>query len=153
MAATFVEAITHPLLLTCAAALVITQGMKLFLYSLRDRKIPWHMIFSTGDMPSSHASIVTALATGIFLLEGLTSLFIASLVFASVVVRDALGVRWLAGQQSIAINKILTNLRKEGRVNIDNVRELLGHTPLQVYVGCALGFLVALAVYGVSAWT
>ncbi len=142
----------HPLLLTCVAALVFTQGAKLLLYYLRDKKIPWRMAFSTGGMPSAHAAIVTALTVGVFLWDGPTSLFVVSFIFAGVVVRDALGVRWLAGQQSIVINKILTSLRKDGKINAKNVRELLGHTPLQVYVGCALGFLIAIAVYEVSAW-
>ncbi len=153
MLETLIKAVTHPLLLTCIAALVITQGIKLLLYSLRDKKIPWHMVLSTGGMPSSHASIVTALTVGVLLFDGPTSLFVISLIFAGVVVRDALGVRWLAGEQSIAINKIIMSLREEGKINIKNVRELLGHTPLQVYVGCALGLLIALATYGVSMWT
>lgn len=147
-----IAAISHPLMITAALTLIASQGSKLLIYYLRDKKIDWSRIFSTGGMPSAHSALVTAMWVGVFLWDGPTTLFVVAVVVAGVVVRDALGVRWLAGMQSIAINKIINNLKKEKRIHIENVRELLGHTPLQVYVGCVLGFLVAVSYYGVTTW-
>lgn len=138
-----------PLLVVCLVTIVIAQGTKLAIYYFRDRKIMWPLLLSTGGMPSSHAATVSALVAGILLFEGPTTLFVASLVFAGVVIRDALGVRWLAGQQSIVLNKIIRELRKEGKMKVGYLKELLGHTPLQVYAGCALGVIVAAITYGV----
>lgn len=147
-----VTAITHPLLITVALALIAAQGSKLFTHYRHGKKLDFSLILSTGGMPSTHSSIVTALCVGVFLWDGPTSLFVVTVVVAGIVIRDALGVRWLAGMHSIAINKIIKSLKKERTIHIENVRELLGHTPLQVYVGCALGFFIALAYYGVMSW-
>ena len=149
--AIFTAVTPSPLLAVCLVTIVIAQGTKIAIYYFRDQKISWPLILSTGGMPSSHAATVTSLTVGILLFEGPTTLFVISFVFAGVVIRDALGVRWLAGQQSIVINKILRELHKEGRMNVGYLKELLGHTPLQVYAGCALGVLVAALTYGVWA--
>lgn len=147
-----IAAITHPLLITVALALIAAQGSKIFIYYLRDKKIDLSRIFSTGGMPSTHSSVITAMMAGVFLWDGPTSLFVITVVIAGIVVRDALGVRWLAGMQSIAINKIINNLKNQKKIQIENVKEVLGHTTIQVYVGCALGFFVALAYYLVMSW-
>ena len=101
---------------------------------------------NTGSMPSSHTSSVVSLATAIGIKEGIqSSLFTFSVVFAVVVMYDATGVRRAAGKQASVLNKIVDNIKKrEGYAIIEeNLKELLGHTPLEVFGGAVLGVIIA----------
>ena len=96
-------------------------------------------------MPSSHSAVVTSLATLIGKNEGVDStIFALALIFAMVVMYDAAGVRRAAGKQAHLLNKIietpgLTNVEVQERLV-----EVLGHTPLQVFIGAAIGIIVGL---------
>ncbi|KAG0489397.1 hypothetical protein HPP92_008208 [Vanilla planifolia] len=96
-------------------------------------------------MPSSHSATVVALATAIGLQEGVdASSFALAAVLASVVMYDASGIRLHAGRQAELLNQILCELPPEHPLSsVRPLRELLGHTPVQVVAGAILGFLVA----------
>ncbi len=96
-------------------------------------------------MPSSHSSLVVALATAVGLTQGFGSpLFAVAVVLAFVVMYDAQGIRRQAGNQARIINKMLQNVENAG-IKVDkNLKELLGHTPIQVLGGTLLGIIVAL---------
>ena len=97
---------------------------------------------SSGGMPSSHSAISVCLATIMGMQYGFESgIFAFSVVFALVVMADAAGVRRAAGKQAALLNK-LANSTKEFRAEKD-LKELLGHTPVEVFAGAALGILVA----------
>ncbi len=90
--------------------------------------------------------MVTALATSIGFYEGIgSSVFILSLCYGTVVVRDALGVRRAAGLQAQALNKLGNQVATQGDIDFTPVREIHGHTSAEVSVGILLGFFIAIA--------
>lgn len=105
------------------------------------------MIWRTGGMPSSHSALVTALCTTMACKHGIFSdTFMISFVFLMVVIRDAFGVRRSSGIQAKKINDIGQELKqKEILPDYKTIKEVNGHTPMQVILGCVLGFLVGLA--------
>lgn len=105
------------------------------------------LLWRTGGMPSSHSSIVCSLCTTIGIRNGIHSdLFFISFVFLLVVVRDAFGVRRASGIQAKKINELGNDLKEKNIVNeYKSIKEVNGHTPMQVILGCLLGFLIGLA--------
>ncbi len=127
-------------------ALIISQTLKVIISLFTDKRLNFRKFLDTGSMPSSHTASVVSLTTAIGIFEGLNSvLFALSTVFAIVVMYDASGVRRAAGKQATVLNKIVENIRKkEGHTILEeNLKELLGHTPLEVIAGAALGVAVA----------
>jgi len=127
-------------------SLITAQSLKVIFSLIFERKINFRKFIDTGSMPSSHTSSVVSLATSIGILEGYNSLLFAiSVVFATVVMYDSTGVRMAAGKQAALLNKIVDNLhKKDGRRLLENnLKELLGHTPLEVLGGAFLGFIIA----------
>ena len=104
------------------------------------------LIWTTGGMPSSHSAVVSSLTTAIGFKEGINSpLFILSLFYSFIIIRDALGVRKAAGTQAIAINQVLGELYKHFHIRIKPVKEIHGHRISEVFVGIVLGFFLAVA--------
>ncbi|WP_293170637.1 divergent PAP2 family protein [Oceanithermus sp.] len=127
---------------------VVAQSLKLIVYYLLERRWSWERLLESGGMPSSHSAMVTALATGVGLETGLDSpLFAVALVFALIVMYDATGIRRAAGQQAELLNDLVEELRAvlhEG-FKPKPLKELLGHTYLEVAMGTLLGVSVAWA--------
>jgi len=99
----------------------------------------------TGGMPSSHAAGVAALSTSVGLLAGFTSLlFGVTLYFSLVVMYDAAGLRRAAGRQAAILNRLIDEHFKNPEEGTHRLMELLGHTPLEVFVGAVLGVASAL---------
>lgn len=125
---------------------VVAQGLKLVIYSLLERRWSWERMLESGGMPSSHSATVAALATGVGLETGLDStLFAVTMIFALIVMYDATGIRRAAGQQAELLNDLVEELRTvlhEG-FKPTPLKELLGHTYLEVLMGAILGVLVA----------
>ena len=96
-------------------------------------------------MPSSHSAVVTTLASLVGKYEGVdTPIFAMSVVFAMVVMYDAAGVRRAAGKQASVLNKIVKTPSLSGVDVQEKLVEVLGHTPLQVFVGAFIGIVVGL---------
>jgi acid phosphatase family membrane protein YuiD len=103
------------------------------------------LLFASGGMPSSHSALVTALAITVGMTTGFDSpLFAVSAFLAAIVMSDAAGVRQAAGKQAQKINLIVEELLAGHPLNEEHLRELLGHTPVQVAVGSLIGFIGAL---------
>jgi acid phosphatase family membrane protein YuiD len=103
------------------------------------------LLWKTGGMPSSHSALVTALAVAIGFQEGInSSLFGLSLFYGMLIIRDAMGVRRAAGLQARAINAMGSQLRDTQQVEFTPVKEVHGHTPMEVVVGILLGLFIAL---------
>lgn len=102
-------------------------------------------IVTNGGMPSSHASSVSALCAASVIMYGFSSFqFAFSFLFALIVMNDAIGVRYETGKHSKVLKKII----KEGDMEMDvNLRVAVGHTPLQVVFGSALGVAIALVLH------
>jgi acid phosphatase family membrane protein YuiD len=139
------ELLANRILLVALGAWLLAQTLKVLIYLWRDRRINLRHLVSSGGMPSAHSALVTALATGVGLTEGLRSpLFAIALVFAAIVMYDAAGVRQAVSAQARILNRMLDEIFVEQRFNEKRLRELIGHTPVEVVVGATLGLLVAL---------
>ena len=124
-------------------AWTIAQTAKVLIALLKTRHLDISLWASPGGMPSSHAAFVSALATTVGLDQGFDSaLFAACVVFASVVMYDAAGVRRAASIQARIINQIVDELFHGQPVREERLRELLGHTPVEVLVGSLVGIVV-----------
>ncbi|HEY9644794.1 MAG TPA: divergent PAP2 family protein [Chroococcidiopsis sp.] len=126
-------------------ACVLAQALKLVIELIRHRKVSVRTLVTTGGMPSSHSALVTALATGVGQTSGWASNeFAIATIFAIIVMYDAAGVRQAAGKQARILNKLLDELfQEDSKFNEARLKELLGHTPIQVFAGCILGVVVS----------
>lgn len=129
---------------------LLAQIYKVFTPLLKGQKIQWMKIIQTGGMPSSHASTVTTLTTGLLFLEGPHSVsFAISFVFAIIVIYDATGIRRQAGEHAKALNKIFNEKKSQSNEEvIKQFKEFLGHTPYEVFWGIILGIVVAYVFKG-----
>lgn len=130
----------------CICSWFIAQALKVIIYYARNRRLDFHYLISSGGMPSSHSSVVCTLAASVGCIAGWSSIsFAISAVMAFVVMYDAANVRKAAGEQAKILNYIMEH-RKEMRPEFlsKELKELLGHTPLQVFAGALLGILIGL---------
>lgn len=139
----------NDVLQTAFLAWLIAQMIKVFLVLIKEKKFDFTRITGSGGMPSSHSSFSVSLAVAVGFSAGFDSvIFALAAAFSIVVMYDATGVRRSAGQQAVILNKIV---EKIGRENIaetgKKLKELLGHTPVQVLAGALLGIAVAAARY------
>jgi acid phosphatase family membrane protein YuiD len=126
-------------------AWAIAQVLKVGWTSARERRLNLRVLAETGGMPSSHAAIVMGLTAAIGRLNGVGSAtFAIALIFSIVVMYDAQGVRRAAGRQAALLNRLVEDMVSLRPFQEDRLRELLGHTPVEVLVGAALGVLVGL---------
>jgi acid phosphatase family membrane protein YuiD len=132
-----------------ALAWGIAQVIKVVVDSVQNRRIDIRRFASAGGMPSSHTALVLSLTTVIGSRRGITSPeFAICAVFSSVVMYDATGVRRAAGRQAQVINRIIDDLFHQQGIKEERLRELVGHTPIEVIAGGLLGVLVALIFLG-----
>ncbi|MBI4364547.1 MAG: divergent PAP2 family protein [Candidatus Latescibacteria bacterium] len=141
------ETASNPLFHALASGFLV-QLSKVLTFLLREKKINVRRFVETGGMPSSHAASVSALSTCVALREGVDSvLFNVVLFFSLVVMYDAAGLRRAAGRQASLLNRILhEHIQLRGAPH-ERLRELLGHTPLEVLVGAIIGVLFSIAIY------
>jgi uncharacterized protein len=125
-------------------AWALAQVIKIPLDYLRTRRWNWALLLTTGGMPSSHSALMTATTLAIGLYYGLDSpVFALGIVITMIVTYDAAGVRQQAGIHAQRINVIVAELLKGHQINERELREMLGHTPLEVAGGILLGLAVA----------
>ena len=141
----FIANFKFSIILTTVLAWLIAQTLKVLIGAFREKRFNFKWFVGTGGMPSSHAAAVSAMAASAGLQAGLSSpLFALALLFAIVVIFDSQGVRRASGQQAEILNKILDDIYWKHRIKEDRLKELLGHTPIEVLTGTALGVLIAL---------
>lgn len=127
---------------------LIAQLTKMAICLIQSRRLDFRYLASTGGMPSAHSSLVSSLTTMIALTEGFDSpMFAVSVVFASVVMFDAQTVRAAAGKQARLLNQIVDELFQEHHLSETKLKELLGHTRLEVFFGLLTGIVTALATF------
>lgn len=132
-------------LLAPIAAWAMAQGFKFVREGIRHHRLDFRRLVGTGGMPSSHSALTAALAAEIGKREGVNSaLFTLAVVFALVVMYDAAGLRRSVGKQAEALNRIFDDLSHMRGVQEQRLRELVGHTPMQVVIGAALGIATGL---------
>jgi len=140
----FQEISANRVLMTTFSAWVIAQAMKVFIGLIRQKRIDFRWFIGSGGMPSSHAAGATCLATSVGLVQGFESVYFAlAASFAIVVMFDAQGVRRSTGRQARILNKITDDIYWQGKIKETRLRELIGHTPVEVFIGGILGIVIA----------
>ena len=130
-------------LLAPIVAWSICQVAKVTLTSIRQHRLNLRVLAETGGMPSSHSAIVMGLTAAIGKYSGLSSAaFAIALIFSFVVMYDAAGLRRAAGRQAEVLNRLVEDLVHMRGVQEMRLRELLGHTPMEVLVGAVIGIAV-----------
>ena len=132
-------------LLAPLVAWAIAQAAKVILTSMRQRRLNLRVLAETGGMPSSHAAIVMGMTAAVGKYAGVSSAaFAIALIFSFVVMYDAAGLRRAAGRQAAILNRLVEDLVHMRGMQEQRLRELLGHTPVEVLVGALLGIAVGL---------
>ena len=139
--------------LATASSLCMAQILKMIIFIISHRRGRFldaitTVIWRTGGMPSSHSAVVCALVTSIGFTEGIsTNLFVFSFWFALVVLRDAMGIRRSAGLLAKGLNTLGKQVSEKTGLDFHLVKEIQGHTPLEVIVGCLLGIFIAVGLH------
>ena len=151
------DLLSNPIAVSAALGWFSAQFIKTVLYFIINHEFNAERIFGSGGMPSSHSSTVCALAASTAFIYGTGGFeFPMAFFFAFIVMYDATGVRKETGEQARVINELVEEWREMGR-NIESLepmeqlKELVGHTPLQVAAGALLGVLIAYIVCTVMA--
>lgn len=138
---------TNPFLMTSIGSWFIAQLLKVIINAIVNKKLDFERLVGDGGMPSGHSATVSSLATITALLCGPASFqFAMAAVFAIVVCHDATGVRHETGKQAQMLNEIIQILDSEDLPEV-KLKELVGHTPLQVVMGILIGIANACFVY------
>ena len=133
--------------LAVVLAWFLSQTFKVIRGVLTQGRFNFRWLFDTGGMPSSHSATVAALATSAGLYYGFRSMpFLITTVFTVITMFDAAGVRRAAGRQASVLNKMIEDLYQKGQVPEGRLKELLGHTPVEVFAGAFVGIVISLIV-------
>jgi acid phosphatase family membrane protein YuiD len=140
----FTEFYRNKIFLTTLSAWIIAQTIKVAIGVVRQRRFDFRWFVGTGGMPSSHTCGASCLSTAVGLTYGFDSVYFAlAASFALVVMFDAQGVRRATGRQAHILNRIMDDIYWQGKIEEGRLRELIGHTPLEVIAGFVLGVLIA----------
>lgn len=144
----FAEIIRNKIFMTTLSAWIIAQTIKVSVGVIREKKFDFRWFVGTGGMPSSHAAGASCLAAAVGLENGFDSVYFAlAAAFALVVMFDAQGVRRASGRQARVLNKITEDIYWQGRIDDARLRELIGHTPVEVIAGFLLGVIIAFVAH------
>ena len=139
----------YEVILVAFSGIVTAQIIKFLLHLIIKRSMDLRLFNTTGGMPSSHSAGVMGLSTAVGLIKGFDSIeFAIALGYAFIVMYDAAGVRRAAGKQAACLNKIIMDLYNQDLQEAGGkLKELLGHTPMQVLVGALYGVAYAFLIH------
>lgn len=133
----------NPVLVAALSAWALAQLIKVPLEYLRSRQWDWTLLLRAGGMPSSHSALVASATHAIGLFFGFNSpLYALSFVLAMIVIYDATGIRRQAGKHAAIINAMIRDLAAGHPLREEQLREVLGHTPLEALGGTLLGIII-----------
>lgn len=140
----FNEILDNKIIWVSLLAWFIAQFIKVLLTIMFGKQLDLTRFVGSGGMPSSHSALVVSMATSIGYSNGFnSSIFALSATVALIVMYDAAGVRRAAGKQAAVLNEIVEELQAHRGIREEKLKELLGHTPIEVIAGAALGILIA----------
>jgi uncharacterized protein len=132
---------------------ICAQGLKILIGLLYERKLNLNWLFRTGGMPSAHSAAVAALAVSSGKELGFSSPFFAvTCVYALIMMFDAQTWRRSVGVQAKILNKIMDDLHAKKKIHDSRLKEILGHTPIEVFVGALIGICMPLLIYQIRHW-
>ena len=141
----------NDVLLSALVAWITAQFLKIPMEYLRSRRWKWAMVFAAGGMPSSHSALIIGATQAIGLHQGYDSpLFALGVVISMIVTYDAAGVRRQAGKHAERINILFEELMRGQMPDEKELREVLGHTPLEVAGGVLWGIVVATLMWSLG---
>jgi acid phosphatase family membrane protein YuiD len=144
MIALLKEFAANKILITTLCSWIIAQALKVLVGYIMEKKVDFRWFVGTGGMPSSHTAGASCLAAAIGFQYGFDNvLFALAASFALVVMFDAQGVRRASGKQARILNKIMDDIYWQGKMQEGRLRELIGHTPLEVVGGFIVGVVIA----------
>lgn len=141
--------IHNKVFISAVIAWLVAQMLKTIIFAIVNREWRLERLIGSGGMPSAHAATVVALLVSTIINHGTGSFeFAISAILAIIVIHDASGVRFQTGRQAEVLNKLILSLQHGGNNIFQDIKlkELIGHTPLQVFFGSILGALVGLIV-------
>ena len=152
MRAAFASLMANRPLMSALLAWLVAQVLKTAVFAILERRVNWRKLVETGGLPSAHSALVVGLTTGIGLHEGWqTTNFAIALVFSLIVMYDAIGIRQEAGKHADLLNELLRiAVIRDVYQQREELKELLGHTPLEVFAGALIGVMMALFVSAAS---
>lgn len=135
----------YEVILSGVSSAFLAQVVKFLLFTVRSKKVNFKIFTTTGGMPSSHSAGVMALSTAAGLIDGFDStLFAVSLGFSMIIMYDAAGLRRAAGKTAACLNRMMEDFYYHDLQSVGGkLKELLGHTPLEVFVGAIFGIVYA----------
>lgn len=140
--------LSNPVLIAGFTSWVLAQLIKVPWNYLSTGKWDWVLLLRAGSMPSSHSALVASVAHASGLFVGFASpLFALALTLAAIVIYDATGIRRQAGKHAEIINRIVRDTVKGKRTREKQLKEVLGHTPLEALAGTLLGIVVAQLIW------
>lgn len=140
----FINIFNNQVLIAALIAWSIAQVVKVPLEYFHTGKWNWALLFRAGGMPSSHSALVAGASHAIGLYNGFDSpLFAIGFVLSMIVIYDATGIRRQAGKHAEIINQMITDLTTGHPLKEETLREVLGHTPMQAFMGTLLGIVSA----------
>lgn len=140
------------ILMSAVVSWFIAQVLKTITSFWKKGQFSAERLVGAGGMPSSHTSLVVSLAVSVGLHQGFDSpLFAVTSVLAGIVMYDAAGVRRAAGKQAKILNRLVRDLKAQHTLPDGRLKELLGHTPVEVMAGAALGTFIAWAFWKFNA--
>jgi acid phosphatase family membrane protein YuiD len=144
----FPEILHNRIFLVTLAVWVLAQTTKVIIGVFREKRFNFRWFVGTGGMPSSHAAGASALATSVGLEYGFNSpLFAVAATFCMVTMFDAQGVRRATGFQATILNKMMDDIYWKGQIESERLKELVGHTPIEVVAGFFFGMTCAMILY------
>ena len=144
----FLQLSQNKIFLTTLSAWLIAQSLKVFIGIVQKKRFDFRLFVGTGGMPSAHVAGAACLATAMGLEYSFNSAYFAlAASFAIVVMFDAQGVRRATGKQARILNKITDDIYWQGKIHDGRLRELIGHTPLEVIGGFLVGVFIAILAY------
>ena len=137
------DLLDNRVLLAALLGWLVAQVLKVVLVFLEEKKLDLSRMVGSGGMPSSHSALIVAMATSVGKYAGLASVeFAIAAAVAMVVMYDAANVRREAGRQAELLNRIVLDLYRDNHLDQEKLKELLGHTPVEVAAGALLGIAV-----------
>lgn len=141
----------YPVLICCLTGWLLSSILKIPIFYILHRKVNFALAFGTGGMPSSHAATMTATTLAIGLFDGFDKpLFALAIAISMIIIYDAAGVRREAGYHAEALNKLVDEwfvLTKTPLVDQKRLKEMLGHTPIEVVGGVLTGLVSTLVLW------
>lgn len=135
------------ILISAIMAWLVAQILKVLVGLFVFKKIDMELLLSSGGFPSSHSATVCALSLGIGKYYGWNDpIFAVAAIFGMIVMYDATGVRQAAGKQAEVINKLVESLYQGSDIAQERLKELIGHTPFEVFGGAIVGIIVGLLI-------